>query len=220
MTPDQAFDNVQRAVHELVTRQYALLNDEILPAMQAEGIALHHASEWNPQQQEWAHEVFIRDVMPLLTPIGLDPAHPFPRVYNKSLNFIVSLSGADAFGRQASIAVVQARALPRLIKMPPELSGHPEGYILLTSLLRASWASCSPAWRCWVATSGASRATATCSWTRKKSPICAMPARRAVAAHFGAAVRLEIDKMTPPELETFLQREFSLARGHLPRARR
>ena len=107
MTPDQAFDNVQRAVHELVTRQYALLNDEILPAMQAEGIALHHASEWNPQQQEWAHEVFIRDVMPLLTPIGLDPAHPFPRVYNKSLNFIVSLSGADAFGRQASIAVVR-----------------------------------------------------------------------------------------------------------------
>lgn len=100
MTPDQAFDNVQRAVHELVTRQYALLNDEILPAMQAEGIALHHASEWNPQQQEWAHEVFIRDVMPLLTPIGLDPAHPFPRVYNKSLNFIVSLSGADAFGRR------------------------------------------------------------------------------------------------------------------------
>ena len=116
--------------------------------------------------------------MPLLTPIGLDPAHPFPRVYNKSLNFIVSLSGADAFGRQASIAVVQApRALPRLIKMPPELSGHPEGYILLTSLLRASWASCSPAWRCWAATSGASRATATCSWTRKKSPICAMPCR-------------------------------------------
>ncbi|MGE8619266.1 MAG: RNA degradosome polyphosphate kinase, partial [Achromobacter spanius] len=138
MTPDQAFENVQHAVHALVARQYNLLNDDILPAMQAEGITLHHASEWNAEQQEWARQVFNRDVMPLLTPIGLDPAHPFPRVYNKSLNFIVSLSGADAFGRQASIAVVQApRALPRLIKMPPELSGHPEGFILLTSLLRA-----------------------------------------------------------------------------------
>ena len=70
MTPDQAFENVQQAVHELVGRQYALLNDAILPALQAEGIALHHASEWNAEQQEWARDVFNRDVMPLLTPIG------------------------------------------------------------------------------------------------------------------------------------------------------
>src|SRR5690606_2006349 len=138
LTPAEAFERVQQAVHTLVARQYALLNDAILPRLDAEGIALHHASEWNAEQQEWARNVFNRDVMPLLTPIGLDPAHPFPRVYNKSLNFIVALSGADAFGRQASIAVVQApRALPRLIKMPPEISGKPDGYVLLTSLLRA-----------------------------------------------------------------------------------
>ena len=212
MTPDQAFDNVQRAVHELVTRQYALLNDEILPAMQAEGIALHHASEWNPQQQEWAHEVFIRDVMPLLTPIGLDPAHPFPRVYNKSLNFIVSLSGADAFGRQASIAVVQApRALPRLIKMPPELSGHPEGYILLTSLLRAFVGELFPGLEMlgcyqWRVTRNSDLFVDEEEVTNLRHALQGELSQR----NFGAAVRLEIDKMTPPELETFLQREFSL----------
>eukprot|EP00887_Chlorella_sp_A99_P004552 scaffold57.g4552.t1 len=138
LTPGEAFQHVQEAAHKLVARQYALLNEEILPQLRAEGIGLHFVSDWDAQQQEWAHELFNREVMPLLTPIGLDPAHPFPRVYNKSLNFIVSLAGADAFGRQASIAVVQApRALPRLIKMPPAVSGHPHGYVFLTTLMRA-----------------------------------------------------------------------------------
>src|SRR5690606_21558594 len=83
-------------------------------------------------------EQFNREVMPMLTPIGLDPAHPFPRVYNKSLNFIVSLAGQDAFGRHAAIAIVQApRALPRLMKVPNEVSGIPHGYILLSALINA-----------------------------------------------------------------------------------
>ncbi|MPT27678.1 MAG: polyphosphate kinase 1 [Achromobacter sp.] len=212
MTPDVAFEHVQQAVHELVGRQYNLLNDEILPAMHAEGITLHHASEWNPQQQEWAREVFNRDVMPLLTPIGLDPAHPFPRVYNKSLNFIVSLSGADAFGRQASIAVVQApRALPRLIKMPQELSGHPEGYILLTSLLRAFVGELFPGLEMlgcyqWRVTRNSDLFVDEEEVTNLRHALQGELSQR----NFGAAVRLEIDKLTPVELETFLQREFSL----------
>ena len=174
--------------------------------------ALHHASEWNPQQQEWAREVFNRDVMPLLTPIGLDPAHPFPRVYNKSLNFIVSLSGADAFGRQASIAVVQApRALPRLIKMPPELSGHPEGYILLTSLLRAFVGELFPGLEMlgcyqWRVTRNSDLFVDEEEVTNLRHALQGELSQR----NFGAAVRLEIDKLTPVELENFLQREFSL----------
>ncbi|AUA57020.1 polyphosphate kinase 1 [Achromobacter spanius] len=212
MTPDQAFENVQHAVHALVARQYNLLNDDILPAMQAEGITLHHASEWNAEQQEWARQVFNRDVMPLLTPIGLDPAHPFPRVYNKSLNFIVSLSGADAFGRQASIAVVQApRALPRLIKMPPELSGHPEGFILLTSLLRAFVGELFPGLEMlgcyqWRVTRNSDLFVDEEEVTNLRHALQGELSQR----NFGAAVRLEIDKLTPVELETFLQREFSL----------
>ncbi|KCB41170.1 polyphosphate kinase 1 [Bordetella hinzii] len=211
-TPDQAFEEVQQAVHALVARQYDLLNDQILPRLHQEGIALHHASEWNEAQQAWAHDVFTRDVMPLLTPIGLDPAHPFPRVYNKSLNFIVALSGADAFGRQASIAVVQApRALPRLIKMPSELSGQPEGYVLLTSLLRAFVGELFPGLEMlgcyqWRVTRNSDLFVDEEEVTNLRHALQGELSQR----NFGAAVRLEIDKLTPPELETFLQREFSL----------
>ena len=213
MTADEAFERVQVKVHALVASQYALLNDDILPRLQAEGIVLHHASEWNAQQQEWAREVFNRDVMPLLTPIGLDPAHPFPRVYNKSLNFIVALSGADAFGRQASIAVVQApRALPRLIKMPPEISGHPDGYILLTSLLRAFVGELFPGLEMlgcyqWRVTRNSDLFVDEEEVTTLRHALQGELSQR----NFGAAVRLEIDKLTPPDLEAYLQREFSLA---------
>jgi len=212
LTPAEAFERVQQAVHTLVDRQYALLNDAILPRLDAEGIALHHASEWNAEQQEWARNVFNRDVMPLLTPIGLDPAHPFPRVYNKSLNFIVALSGADAFGRQASIAVVQApRALPRLIKMPPEVSGQPDGYVLLTSLLRAFVGELFPGLEMlgcyqWRVTRNSDLFVDEEEVTNLRHALQGELSQR----NFGAAVRLEIDRLTPPDLEAYLQREFSL----------
>src|SRR3546814_3912182 len=116
MTPDQAFEQVQLAAHKLVDRQNSLLMNDVLPELLSRGVGLLASTVWTENQREWARGTFDRDVMPLLTPIGLDPAHPFPRVYNKSLNFIVSLSGQDALGRHASIAIVQApRALPRAI---------------------------------------------------------------------------------------------------------
>ena len=211
-TPAEAFVRVQEKVHALVDRQYSLLNDEIFPRLDAEGIALLHASEWNEVQQQWAYEVFIRDVMPLLTPIGLDPAHPFPRVYNKSLNFIVALSGADAFGRQASIAIVQApRALPRLIKMPSEISGKPDGYVLLTSLMRAFVGELFPGLEMlgcyqWRVTRNSDLFVDEEEVTNLRHALQGELSQR----NFGAAVRLEIDRLTPVDLENYLQREFSL----------
>jgi len=213
LTPGEAFDRVAEAAHALVARQYALLDDDILPGMQAEGIVLHHASEWNEAQQQWALETFHRDVMPLLTPIGLDPAHPFPRVYNKSLNFIVPLSGIDAFGRKASIAIVQApRALPRLMKMPPEVSGHRHGYVLLTSLMRAFVGELFPGLEMqgcyqWRVTRNSDLFVDEEEVTNLRLALQGELSQR----NFGAAVRLEIDKLTPPDLEAFLQREFSLS---------
>ena len=211
-TPGEVFQRVQQKVHALVARQYDLLNNDILPSLDAEGIALHHASEWNEAQQRWAHDVFKRDVMPLLTPIGLDPAHPFPRVYNKSLNFIVALSGADAFGRQASIAVVQApRALPRLIRMPPEISGKPDGHVLLTSLMRAFVGELFPGLDMlgcyqWRVTRNSDLFVDEEEVTNLRHALQGELSQR----NFGAAVRLEIDRLTPPDLEAYLQREFSL----------
>ncbi|WP_153101729.1 polyphosphate kinase 1 [Paraburkholderia hayleyella] len=137
MSLQHVYDQVAQRTHRLVQRQYALLNDTILPALEREGIHFHGTPVWDAAQTEWAHQYFTDELLPVLTPIGLDPAHPFPRVLNKSLNFVVELEGKDAFGRQALLGIVQApRALPRLVRMPPALSGYSYGFVLLSSLLQ------------------------------------------------------------------------------------
>src|SRR5476649_338840 len=137
LTPLEVFKQVAKAAHEIVGRQYHLLNGEILPALAREKIRFLRRSEWTPAQQEWVRDYFFREMMPVLTPIGLDPAHPFPRVFNKSLNFAVELEGRDAFGRDSRAAIVQApRILPRMIKLPRELQhGKEQSFVFLTSIL-------------------------------------------------------------------------------------
>ena len=90
--PDGLVANLERASTEcrhLIARQYSLFNTEIQPQLSEHGIHLLHRSERNAAQRAWVKQYFDREVRPLLTPIGLDPAHPFPRVVNQSLNFIV-----------------------------------------------------------------------------------------------------------------------------------
>jgi polyphosphate kinase len=136
MTPLQVFRQVAARAQGIVERQYRLLNEEILPGLAKENIRFLRRAEWNPSQQEWIRDYFFREMMPLLTPIGLDPAHPFPRVFNKSLNFAVELEGRDAFGRDSRAAIVQApRVLPRVIRLPPGVANGPNDFIFLTSIL-------------------------------------------------------------------------------------
>ena len=96
----RSYEKLSGAAHKLVERQYALYNDELMPAFAKQGIAIVSHGERTAAQRAWVHEYFEREVRPLLIPVGLDPAHPFPQVANKSLNFIVRLSGKDAFGRE------------------------------------------------------------------------------------------------------------------------
>ncbi len=132
------FRAVSAAAHELIDRQYRLLNETILPSLAREGIRFLRRTHWNETQQQWVRAYFFDHVMPVLTPIGLDPAHPFPRVLNKSLNFAVELEGKDAFGRSSGTAVVQApRVLPRVIRMPREIAGCEHGFVFLSSILHA-----------------------------------------------------------------------------------
>ncbi|AEC18656.1 polyphosphate kinase [Pusillimonas sp. T7-7] len=211
-SPGEAFERVQAAAHELVDRQNSLLTKQVLPKLKAEGIALLDPSDWSEALREWAHAGFEREVMPLLTPIGLDPAHPFPRVYNKSLNFIVSLSGQDAFGRSASIAIVQApRALPRVIKVPAEISGIPHGYILLTALISAFVGELFIGLEVkgvyqWRVTRNSDLFVDEEEITNLRHALQGELSQR----NFGAAVRLEIDQFMPADLEAFLQQEFLL----------
>ena len=138
MTPKEILALVTREARDLVTQQYELLNDVLLPALAAAGIHFLRRGTWNDAQKAWVQGYFTREVLPVLTPIGLDPAHPFPRVFNKSLNFIVELEGRDAFGRGSRVAIVQApRILPRAIRLPPSIAQGEYSFVFLTSVLHA-----------------------------------------------------------------------------------
>ncbi|HNH36081.1 MAG TPA: polyphosphate kinase 1 [Rhodocyclaceae bacterium] len=138
LPPAEVFRRVTLESHALIAEQYALLYDVILPALEAEGIVFLRRSQWTETQATWIREFFFREVMPVLTPIGLDPAHPFPRVLNKSLNFAVELKGTDAFGRNSGTAIVQApRTLPRVIQLPRDLTGVDHGFVFLSSIMHS-----------------------------------------------------------------------------------
>ncbi len=133
-----SFLRVADTAHKLVERQYALYNDILTPAFAKRNIQVISHGERNAEQRQWVKAYFEREVQPLLIPVGLDPAHPFPQVANKSLNFIVHLGGTDAFGRSNEIAIVKVpRVLPRLIAMPKGISGSKRVFVSLSSVIRA-----------------------------------------------------------------------------------
>ena len=136
-TPAETMAAAAAEAKKLIQEQYELFNQELIPALRREGIFFYPRRQWTEQQRAWIESYFDRELLPILTPLGLDPAHPFPRLLNKSLNFVVSLSGKDAFGRASGMAVVQApRILPRVVKLPEGL-GEGHGFVLLSSILHA-----------------------------------------------------------------------------------
>ncbi len=131
------FTRISEQAQALVADMYRTLNTQLIPAMAASGIRLLRGVDRSDQQRAWVADYFRREVKPLLTPIGLDPAHPFPQVVNKTLNFIVELSGRDAFGRESSIAIVKApRLLPRVIELPGDIAPD-NSFVLLSSIIHA-----------------------------------------------------------------------------------
>lgn len=134
----QTFADVSAKVHELVAQQYAIYNDELMPLMEKRGIKILTHSERNARQRRWVKEYFMQEVQPLLLPIGLDPSHPFPQVANKSLNFIVRLSGRDAFGRENEVAIVKVpRALPRFARIPGVKGSKQIHFASISSIIRS-----------------------------------------------------------------------------------
>jgi polyphosphate kinase len=138
LTPADVLARISPLAHSLVAEQYGLLNKQIFPALEQEGIRFLKRSQWNESQSAWIKNYFEDQLLPIVCPIRLDPAHPFPRVLNKSLQFMVLLEGEDAFGQAGGMAVVQApRPLPRLIRLPAELSGNPYDFVFLSSIIHA-----------------------------------------------------------------------------------
>ncbi|MEM7027209.1 MAG: polyphosphate kinase 1 [Pseudomonadota bacterium] len=138
MSPVEVLKKISEIAHDFVVEQYDILNDVLIPEMARQHIQILRRSQWGTALSRWVKRYFNRELLPVLSPIGLDPAHPFPRVLNKNLYFIVELEGKDAFGRDSGFAIVQApRSLPRVIEVPKDLSKDTHDFILLSSVIHS-----------------------------------------------------------------------------------
>ena len=214
-TPE-SFQALSDAAHDMVARQYALYNDELLPAFERHGIRIVSHGDRDAAQRRWVKAYFEREVRPLLIPVGLDPSHPFPQVANKSLNFIVRLSGHDAFGRENEIAIVKVpRVLPRFIHMPGRngVKGSPKStlFVSLSSVIRAHLAELFPGRQ--VGQFSQFRVTRHSDLAVDEDDVQNL--RTALRQgleqrHYGQAVRLEVSAGCSEHLAAFLLKQFKL----------
>ncbi len=220
--PDQtpAFEQlkqIRQLTHELVDEQYRVLNETLIPSMESEGIHITRRTKWTKEQAQWVKNYFEDQLFPILTPIALDPAHPFPRVLNKSLNFIVSLKGKDAFGRSSELAIVQApRALPRIITLPEEVSSLPNEFIFLSSVIHAHIDSIFPGME--VTGCYQFRVTRNSDLFLDHSnmdDLLHAVEGELFSRRYGDTVRLEIVSSCPEKLSNFLLKEFKLGADDL-----
>ncbi len=198
--------------HDLVDEQYRIFNHEVMPALARHGIHILNHADRNDAQRAWVSQYFHREVQPLLVPMGLDPSHPFPQLPNKTLNFIVELTGADAFGRENSIAVIKVpRVLPRVIRLPDAHSRGQQAFVLLTSVIRAHLREMFPGRQ--VVSFSQFRVTRDSDMEVDEDDMRNL--RQALRSelssrHFGKAVRLEVVEDCPPVLVSFLRSQFNL----------
>jgi polyphosphate kinase len=210
---------VAAEAHAIIDDQYAAFNHEVMPRLQREGIVILNHADRDEAQRAWVDRFFASQVHPLLVPVGLDPAHPFPQVANKSLNFIVRLSGKDAFGRENTIAIVKVpRVLPRVIRLPDALVPGRQGFVLLTSVIRAHLDELFAGRE--VEAFSQFRVTRDSDLDVDEEDVANL--RQALRSglttrHFGQAVRLEVVSTCPAELSEFLLQQFGLSQGALYR---
>lgn len=203
---------IDARAHALVAEQYALLNTELLPELAATGVVLLPQDRWTVDQRAWLRGYFETELAPVLSPIGLDPAHPFPRILNKSLNLAVALAGRDGFGRDAELAIVQApRALPRVIALPDVLRSAQYVFVLLSSVIHAFLDQLFPG----MLVKGCYPFRVTRNSDLFVDEEEAEDLKRAVegelsARRYGDAVRLEVVHDCPADVLAYLQSRFEL----------
>ena len=207
-----SFDRLADALHQLVGRQYALYNEKLMPALVAQGLRIMSHGERNAVQRAWVKQYFEKEVRPLLIPVGLDPSHPFPQVANKSLNFIVRLTGKDAFGRHNEIAIVKVpRVLPRLIRMPAKVAGQKALFVSLSSVIRAHLAELFPGREVWQFSQFRVTRHSDLAVDEDDVQNLRMALREGLEhRHYGQAVRLEVSAGCSEHLSEFLLKQFEL----------
>lgn len=212
LSPSQELALITERANVVVKRQYELLNDALIPRLQNEDIHFFRRSSWSKPMKKWVTQLFEREIAPVLSPLGLDPSHPFPRLTNKSLTFIIEIEGNDAFGREASFALLRVpRSLPRVIAVPKDVGGVEHGFIFLSSVIHANvdelFYGMKP--------KGTFQFKVTRNSDLYVSEEDVANLKRAIESEllqraFGQAVRLEIDDTCPPRIVRYLQKQFRL----------
>ncbi len=218
MSPQETLRAISARAHALVEEQYRILNEELIPRLAEENIHFIRRGQWSKRQDAWLRRFFRESLLPVISPLGLDSAHPFPRILNKSLNFIVSLKGKDAFGRTGGMAVVQApRALPRVIQLPPEETGAgPHDFVFLSSVIHAYVDELFPGMN--VTGCYQFRVTRNSDLyvdTEEVDDLLRAVEGELPQRRYGEAVRLEVADNCPDEMVDFLLKTFGLERDAL-----
>ena len=214
ISAQQIFDDLRLGMLGVVQQQYELLNDVLFPELTKAGVHFVQSAEWSTEQQQWLSKYFLEQVVPVLTPLTFDPSRPFPRVLNKSLNFIVRLQGKDAFGRRRHRGMVQApRSLPRIIRLPEHLSVESShDYVFLSSIIRVHVGELFPG----LNVEGCYQFRVTRNSNlyvdeEEVSDLVHALEGQLEASRHGAAVRLEVSHECPTDLQEFLLDHFGLA---------
>ncbi len=218
MTVPEQLSAIHTLAAALVKDQYELLNQLVFPALAEQGSRFVNARTMSAEQRAWLSEYFAKEVEPVLTPLGLDPARPFPRIQNKSLNFIVRLSGKDAFGRDAELAVVQVpRSLPRIIRLPASQQFPGVTYFVFLSAVISTFVAqlfsgmtVEGAWQFRV-----TRNSDLFVDDEEVDNLLRAIEGELAERRYGAAVRLETSLECPEDITTFLLRHFALTRDDL-----
>ena len=215
--PSETIADVTKAARSLIRHQYNLFNNVLQPELAQEGIFFYRRRNWTDTQKKWIEDYFDRELLPILTPIGLDPSHPFPRPLNKSLNFAVELDGTDAFGRPSGMAIVQApRILPRVVPLPAELCEGGSGFVFLSSILHAHVGKLFPGMT--VKGCHQFRLTRDSDLTVDEEDLKNLRAAIQNELHdreYGDGVRLEVADTCPAYIHDFLLSQFRLTAAEL-----
>jgi polyphosphate kinase len=203
--------HIRERVLDLVGAQYTTWQDELGPALAAENIHFLTRKQWTTRQRRWLQGYFENEVLPVLSPLGLDPAHPFPRILNKTLNIAVVLQGRDAFGHEGHMALVRApRSLPRIIRIPDEVSGAGDHFVFLAELLQAFVDMMFPGFK--VAGAYQFRVTRNSELIVEEEVdnLARALSEELLGRGYARPVRLEIDTDCPPPIVSMLIRNFEL----------
>ena len=215
--PSETIADVTKAARSLIRHQYDLFNNVLQPELAQEDIFFYRRRNWTDTQKKWIEDYFDRELLPILTPIGLDPSHPFPRPLNKSLNFAVELDGTDAFGRPSGMAIVQApRILPRVVPLPAELCEGGSGFVFLSSILHAHVGKLFPGMT--VKGCHQFRLTRDSDLTVDEEDLKNLRAAIQNELHdreYGDGVRLEVADTCPAYIHDFLLSQFRLTAAEL-----